>query len=89
MLIGNDYYFELLQPRKIDLGEGLFLFYSKLGWILSGQVHNNTEESSETNLLVNTIGSVPVGIKVNSHMLTNIDLSLESKPNLDCFWNLV
>ena len=39
MLIGNDYYFELLQPRKIDLGEGLFLFYFKLGWILSGQVH--------------------------------------------------
>ena len=31
MLIGNDYYFELLQPRKTDLGEGLFLFYSKLG----------------------------------------------------------
>ena len=49
MLIGNDYYFKLLQPRKIDLGEGLFLFYSKLGQILSGQVYNSTEE---TNLLV-------------------------------------
>ena len=63
MLIGNDYYFELLQPRKIDLGEGLFLFY------LSGQVHGNTEEISEPSLLVSTIGSVPMGIKMNTHML--------------------
>lgn len=29
MLLGNDYYFDLLQPRKIDLGNGLFLFLSK------------------------------------------------------------
>jgi len=26
MLIGNDYYFELLLPRKMELGGGLFLF---------------------------------------------------------------
>ena len=88
MLIGNDYYFELLQPRKIDLGDGLFLFYSKLGWILSGQVHGNTEEISEPSLLVSTIGSVPMGIKMNTHMLTSIDLSLEPQPNLEHFWNL-
>jgi len=31
MLVGNDYYFDLLQPRKIDLGNGLYLFQSKLG----------------------------------------------------------
>ena len=76
MLIGNDYYCELLQPKKIDLGEDLFLFYSKLGWILSGQVHCSAEEISEPNLLVNTIGSMPRGIKVNTHMLTSVDLSL-------------
>ena len=33
MLIGNDYYFNLLQPRKIDLGNNLYLFQSKLGWV--------------------------------------------------------
>ena len=26
MLIGNDYYFELLLPRNMELGGGLFLF---------------------------------------------------------------
>jgi len=77
MLIENDYYFELFQPRKIDLGESLFPFYSKLDWILSGQVHSNTEESSEPSLLVSTIGSV----WESTHMLTSIDLSLEPQPN--------
>ena len=30
------YYYELWQPRKLDLGGGLFLLCSKLGWILGG-----------------------------------------------------
>ena len=30
MLIGNDYYFDLLEVRKMDLCGGLFLFHSKL-----------------------------------------------------------
>ena len=85
VLIGNDYYFELLQPRKIDLGEGLFLFHFKLGWILGGQVHNTTEEVSESGLLVTTVGLVPREIKMNTHMLTFIDHSLESNPNLEHF----
>ena len=55
---------------------------------LSDQVHSNTEEISESTLLVSTIGSVPRGIKMNTHMLTSIDLSLEPQPNLEHFWNL-
>lgn len=39
MLIGNDYYFDLLLPRKVDLRPGLWLFQSKLGWILGGRCH--------------------------------------------------
>ena len=34
MLIGSDHYFDLLEPHKLDLGGGLHLFNSKLGWIL-------------------------------------------------------
>ena len=37
MLLGNDYYFDLLQPRKIDMGNELFLFQSKLGWVCGGK----------------------------------------------------
>ena len=42
MLIGNDCYFDLLEPQKLDVGDGLFLFNSKLGWILGGQTENTT-----------------------------------------------
>ena len=38
MLVGNDYYFDLLQPRKVDLGNGLYMFQSKLGWIFGGKL---------------------------------------------------
>ena len=31
LLIGNDHYFDLLLPRKMDLGGALILFQSKLG----------------------------------------------------------
>ena len=55
---------------------------------MSGQVHCSAEEISEPSLLVNTIGSVPRGLKVNTHMLTRVDLSLESKPDLEHFWSL-
>lgn len=36
MLIGNDYYFELLFTRKMELGPGLSFFQLRLGWILGG-----------------------------------------------------
>ena len=39
---GNDYYFDLLEPQKLDMGGGLFLFNSKLGWILGDQTVNST-----------------------------------------------
>ena len=37
MLIGNDYYFDLLKPRKIHLGDNLFAFQTKLGWVFGGR----------------------------------------------------
>ena len=38
VLVGNDYYFELMLPERKQLRPGLFLLNSKLGWILSGRV---------------------------------------------------
>ena len=46
LLIGNDYYFDLLMPRKMELGGGLFLFQSKLGWILGGRYPTTTDSAS-------------------------------------------
>ena len=88
MLIGNDYYFDLLQPRKMELGSGLSLFHSRLGWILGGRIEGTTESNEELSLLVSTVGSAPLDIKPSTHMLTEIDPSLVPTPSVEQFWNL-
>ena len=89
MLIGNDYYFYLLEPQKSDLGGKLFLFNSKLGWILGGQTENaNARETTVPSLLATTVGTVPVDTETTTHTFSNIDPSLACKPNLEQFWNL-
>lgn len=71
-------YFNLLEPQKLDLGGGLFLFSSKLGWIVGEQIKNAmiTEENSESSLLASTVGTVPTGIKATTRMFCDVDLSL-------------
>ena len=88
LLIGNDYYFDLLMPKKMEFGGGLFLFQSKLGWILGGRYLTTTDPVSVPNLLVCTMGFAPTSMKPLTHMLNEVDLSLADKLNLDIFWNL-
>ena len=84
VLIGNDY-IDFLEPRKMDLSGGLFLFHSKLGWILGGKIEQPPDKNNECSLLVSTVGSVPDGIKPTIHMLTSIDPSLSTKPSFEHF----
>ena len=35
ILVGNDYYLDIISSEKIQLQEGLYLLGSKLGWIMS------------------------------------------------------
>ena len=89
MLIGNDCYFDLLEPQKLDVGGGLFLFNSKLGWILGGQTESTmSENSTESHFLVGTIGTVSVGDMTSVSTLNNTDVLSSSKPNLESFWSL-
>ena len=37
LLIGNDYYADIVSTKRITLKDGLYLLGSKLGWILSGR----------------------------------------------------
>ena len=89
MLIGNDYYFDLLEPQKLDLGGKLFLFNSELGWILGGQTENTyARKTTVSSLLASTVGTVSVGTETTTPMFSNTDLSLACKPDLELFWNL-
>ena len=86
MLIRNGCYFNLLEPRKLDVADGLFLFNLKLGWILGGQTENSTtEQSTESYILAGTIGTAVVDDKVNVHDLNTTDLLSASKPNSELF----
>ena len=72
----------------MDLRPGLCLFQSRLGWILGGQLLTENSASEEPTLLISTMGIPPMGIRLTTHMLTTVDSSLLTKPNLDRFWNL-
>ena len=88
MLIGNDYYFDLLLPRKIELRPGLYLFQSRLGWIISGRCQTESADASrQPALIVSTIGIPPKGVKPTTHMLSSVDAPLFTQPNLQQFWH--
>ena len=82
MFVGNDYYFDLLLPEKMNLRPGLCLFQSKLGWILGGRCHTENSTTDEPVLLISTVGIPPMCIRLTTHMLTTIDFSLSTKLNL-------
>ena len=89
MLIGNDYYFDLLLPRKIELRPGLCLFQSRLGWIIGGRYQTEADDvSKQPALIVSTMGIPPKGVKSTTHMLSSIDAPLFKQPNLEQFWDL-
>ena len=88
MVLGNDYYFDLLQPRKMDMGNGLFLFQSKLGWVCGGKVTTETEVVSESTLFVSTVGAAPINMQTAAHMLPAVDPCNASKPSIESFWEL-
>ena len=89
ILIGNDYYFDLLLPRKMELGGGLSLVQSKLGWILGGRYQATNDVTELPTLMVNTLGMAPLGAKVTTHMFSAVDASLLTRPNLDQAWGEV
>ena len=72
----------------MELGDGLYLFQFKLGWILGGCYLAATDFDSVPSLLVGTIGVAPTGIKPSTHMFSIVDSSIVDKRNLDIFWNL-
>ncbi|MEW8545651.1 MAG: hypothetical protein AB2693_19185, partial [Candidatus Thiodiazotropha sp.] len=54
LLIGNDYYLDLILPQKIEIHSGLYLLGSILGWILSGRTSEGIGHGKETSMLILT-----------------------------------
>ena len=85
LLIGNDFYLDIILPQKIEVQKGLYMLGSKLGWILSGRTSEITYDTTETNMLIMTYGTE---VRRETSMLTTVDESLPLKPNFEDFWRL-
>ena len=85
LLIGNDYYLDIILPQKIEVQTGLYMLGSKLGWILSGRTSENVSNITETGMLILTYGTE---IQRESSLLTCADKSLPLKPTMEDFWSL-
>ncbi|XP_077989885.1 uncharacterized protein LOC144444346 [Glandiceps talaboti] len=57
LLIGNDYYLDLILPEKIKVHAGLHLLGSRLGWLLAGRTSGEASNSSEPSMLILPMGN--------------------------------
>ena len=85
LLIGNDYYLDIILPQKIEVQAGLYMLGSKLGWILSGRTAEITIDTTEASMLILTYGAE---VQTETSMFTEVDKSLPLKPNFEEFWRL-
>ena len=84
LLIGNDYYLDIVHGEKITVQEGLYLLSSRLGWILSGRIQESYETENEPNMLILSCGN-----NINrTEVFSSIDASLPPSPELEDFWNV-
>ncbi|XP_053388494.1 uncharacterized protein LOC128551621 [Mercenaria mercenaria] len=57
LLIGNDYYLDIILGHKIEVQEGLYLLSSKLGWILTGRTNDFDKDIHDASMLIMTHGN--------------------------------
>ena len=86
ILIGLDYYHELIEPERLQVEEGLYLQSSKFGWMLSGSVQGEQSVKGGNSMLA--IG----GEKDNKNnrvlcLLAGEKVKAE-EVNLERFWDI-
>ena len=66
------------------MGPGLYLLNSRLGWILTGRTSVSENESEQVSMFIMTHGSDVT----KQCAFSNIDAPLQTKPDLEDFWNV-
>ena len=84
LLIGNDYYLDIILSQKIEVQPGLYLLASKLGWILTDRTSEPDSTREETSMLILTYGNNLTETGVFSY----IDYVTPKKPDPEDFWNV-
>ncbi|XP_063414878.1 uncharacterized protein LOC134696853 [Mytilus trossulus] len=84
ILIGNEYYLDIISSQKIEIQQGLYLLGSKLGWILTGRSQLSDEERE--NKLTMTVNSL---LSIRECCLhSTIDTCLQIEPLIEDSMNL-
>ena len=84
LLLGNDYYLDVVLPQRMEVQPGLHLLGSKFGWILTGRTPQEMKELNETNFLIVTNGTM----ETKTSVFQNIDTVIPREPDLQDFWNV-
>ena len=87
LLIGNNYYYELIMGDTIQVQDGLYLIKSKLGWIFSRRLSCSKSETVMENtmfIMSQTSTLLPFEVHHLSHEST-VDIFESNKEDL---WNL-
>lgn len=83
MLLGNDFYLDIVLCQKLEIQHGLYLLGSKCGWISSGRTKKVMDDIQDVSMLILTQNSL-----TKTNLFVSIDSSLPVKPNLEDFWSI-
>ncbi|XP_060570805.1 uncharacterized protein LOC132729079 [Ruditapes philippinarum] len=86
LLLGNDYYLDIVMCQRMEVKPGLYLLASKLGWILTGRIQETSVYENETNMLILTHGSNVCVSTTN--VFASVDSVVQTKPELEDFWKI-
>jgi len=84
LLIGNDYYLDIVQSERIVIQPGVYLLNSKLGWIVTGRSCDESLENEDVSMLILSPGNM-VG---ENAAFSEADKSIPRKPCVEDFWNV-
>ncbi|XP_062614769.1 uncharacterized protein LOC134276539 [Saccostrea cucullata] len=84
ILIGNDYYLDLILPERIEIQKGFYLLASRLGWILTGRTQEAYSKEEEQVMMI-TNGTLSL---TECCLHSAVDECLTFKPSIEEFWKL-
>ena len=86
LLIGNDYYNDIILDKRKKIQDNLYAINSKLGWIISGKV-SSTNDNEKENVMF-AIAPASSCLLANIHPMTMERGSTLFEPNTEELWNL-
>ena len=84
VLIGSDYYLDVILPDRLEVQSGLYLLNSRFGWIQTGHTNKYDCDSVHTSMLILTHGNTIN----NSSVFSSVDSVVPMKLDLEEFWKL-